>query len=114
MVGTEVLIAVISAVGTSGAGVAVIRWLNDRPKNRAHAEEVWRRINSSALQEADERARRLDDEIRLCEYKVDRMADLCAQLIDDMAEIGAHPEKVTQHREQFLKIKYMRSIDGSV
>lgn len=102
------LLGIISALGSGGVLAAVFKWISDRPKSKAHAEEVWRRMNSTALQEAEAKNRERAEEMRLVEFKFDLMADLCSEMLD---KLNLDPAIERELKDKFMKIKYLQSVD---
>lgn len=103
-----VLVAVFSALGSGGVLAAVFKWISDRPHNKAQAEEIWRRMNSTALQEAESKSNVKSQEIMLIEFKFDLMADLFSEALDRLAIPAEDRQRL---RSKFMKIKYLQKVE---
>lgn len=108
-VGT-IIIAVISALGTSGALGYLFKSWSERPAHKQHQLKAWEEFKDNTLKDAKATAKENEEHITLCEYKIELLAELNEQLINNQADMGLDPAIVAENRAKNRRIKFLREV----
>ncbi|AKJ72580.1 membrane protein [Gordonia phage GMA2] len=104
------VVTVLIAVTSSSSLVALINWLQSRPKTTAESEDIWDRIKNRNIDRATKQLIIARRQLDLCEYKVDFLADGWLSMINEVERATAGDFSET--RRKLLELKYLNAIPG--